>query len=154
MAESFGQTGLGLCISAGFQREIWKDRLRYNPGFSFGNYSTQYFEDSRDMYFNTINIQNNLYLDLVRIKSVSLLAGTGLFIDYSAGLAGTGGDSDQPALFSEYKNDLFVGAYIASGFRYNNPNSRIAVELLPVNVLVGNKEFIEFNLRIGIDVKF
>ena len=60
--------GGGFVYTSGYQREIWKDKLRLNPNFSIGHYSSKFILDARDQYFNSINIETNLYYDLIKIK--------------------------------------------------------------------------------------
>ncbi|GAB3825384.1 hypothetical protein GCM10028895_34930 [Pontibacter rugosus] len=77
--------GLGLVFSVGYQREIWKDRLRLNPNMSFGYYSGKGISDAPDVYFNSVSLQTNLYVDAVRFKAFSLVLGTGALVNNSRG---------------------------------------------------------------------
>ena len=55
--------GGGFVYTIGYQKEIWKNRLRLNPNFSIGHYSSKFILDARDQYFNSINIETNLNYD-------------------------------------------------------------------------------------------
>ncbi len=148
--------GGGFVYTIGYQREIWKDRLRLNPNFSIGHYSSKFILDARDQFFNSINIETNLYYDLIKIKSFSLVLGCGGLVNNSRGLTGTGGDPDgytEPAT-SEYVSDFHFGGYLGGGFRINSPNKRTAINIMPINLHFGNNYFLEFHAKLEIDFKF
>jgi|BioPla2DNA2_1021312.scaffolds.fasta_scaffold67579_2 hypothetical protein len=148
--------GGGFVYTIGYQREIWKDRLRLNPNFSIGHYSSKFILDARDQYFNSIDIETNLYYDLIKIKSFSLVIGCGGLVNNSRGLKGTGGDPDgytEPPT-SEYVSDFHFGGYLGGGFRINSPNKRTAINIMPINLHFGNNYFAEFHAKIELDFKF
>lgn len=148
--------GGGFVYTIGYQREIWKDRLRLNPNFSIGHYSSRFILDARDQFFNSINIETNLYYDLIKIKSFSLVLGCGGLVNNSRGLKGTGGDHDgytQPQS-SEYFSDFYLGGYLGGGFRINSPNKRKSVNIMPINLHFGKNYFTEFHAKIEFDFKF
>jgi len=91
VSSGYYMDGLGLVYSIGYQKEIWKDHFRFNPNFSIGNYSSKRFGDGRDQYYNSINLEANLYYDIVKVNSFSLVVGCGTMINKSKGLIGTGG---------------------------------------------------------------
>lgn len=47
-SESTNCTGMGTMYSIGYQRNIWKDRLRFNPNLSLGFYSPVFITDLPD----------------------------------------------------------------------------------------------------------
>lgn len=148
--------GGGFVYAVGYQREIWKDRLRLNPNFTIGHYSSKFILDVRDQYFNSINIETNLYYDLIRIKSFSLVLGFGGLVNNSRGLKGTGGDPDgytEPPT-SEYISDFHYAGYLGGGLRINPPSKRIAINIMPINLHFGNNYFAEFHAKIELDFKF
>ena len=148
--------GLGFVYTIGYQREIWKDRLRLNPTFSIGHYSSKFILDAPDQYFNSINIGTNLYYDLIKIESFSLVLGSGGLINNSRGLKGTGGDSDghtEPPT-SEYVSNFYFGGYLGGGFRINSLKKRTAINIMPINIHFGNNYFVEFHAKIELDLKF
>lgn len=145
--------GGGLVYIIGYQREIWKDRLRLNPNFSIGQYSSKYVMDARDQYFNSINIETNLYYDLIKSKSFSMVLGCGALINNSRGIIGTGGDYAQPQT-SEYFSDFYFGGYVGGGFRINSPNKRTAINIMPINLHFGDNYFAEFYAKLELDFKF
>jgi hypothetical protein len=148
--------GGGFVYAVGYQREIWKDRLRLNPNFTIGHYSSKFILDVRDQYFNSINIETNLYYDLIRIKSFSLVLGCGGLVNNSRGLKGTGGDPDgytEPPT-SEYISDFHYAGYLGGGLRINPPSKRIAINIMPINLHFGNNYFAEFHAKIELDFKF
>ena len=145
--------GSGLVYIIGYQREIWKDRLRLNPNFSIGQYSSKYVMDARDQYFNSMNLETNLYYDLIKIKSFSMVLGCGVLINNSRGIIGTGGDYAQPQT-SEYFSDFYFGGYVGGGFRINSPNKRTAINIMPINLHFGDNYFAEFYAKLELDFKF
>jgi hypothetical protein len=147
--------GIGFVYTIGYQREIWKDKLRLNPNFSIGNYSSKLLLDAIDQYFNSINIETNLFYDLIKIKSFSLIIGCGGVINNSLGLKGTGRfNESNENTYSEYINDYHFGGYLGTGFRFNSPNGRAAINLIPINLHFGNHDFAEFHAKIDLDLKF
>jgi hypothetical protein len=148
--------GGGFVYTLGYQREIWKDRLRFNPNFSIGHYSSKFILDARDQYFNSINIETNLYYDLIKIKSFSLVLGCGGLINNSRGLKGTGGDLGgyTERQTSEYVSDFHFGGYFGGGFRINAIDKRTAINIMPINLHFGNNYFAEFHAKIELDFKF
>lgn len=147
--------GLGFIYSVGYQREIWRDRLRLNPNFSIGHYSSRFIQDARDQYFNSINLETNLFFDLIKIGSFSIVIGTGLTLNNSRGLKGTGGDSDYTGtVYSEYFSEFYVGGLMSTGIRVNSPNRRRSINILPINIHVGNNYFMEQHAKIELDFKF
>lgn len=148
--------GGGFVYTVGYQREIWKDRLRLNPNFTIGHYSSKFILDARDQYFNSTNIETNLYYDLIRIKSFSLVLGCGGLVNNLRGLKGTGGDPDgyTEPLTSEYISDFHFAGYLGGGLRINPPSKRIAINIMPINLHFGNNYFAEFHAKIELDFKF
>ncbi|MDA3928705.1 MAG: hypothetical protein PF541_07065, partial [Prolixibacteraceae bacterium] len=148
--------GSGLVYTMGYQKEIWKDRLRFNPNFSIGQYSSKFLPlDARDQYFNSLNLEVNLYYDLIKIESFSIVVGCGGLINNSRGIKGTGGrpdySSEKP--ISEYVNDYHFGGYLGGGFRINSQNKRTSINIMPLNIHFGTNYFLEFNPKIEIDIK-
>ena len=148
--------GLGINFSVGYQREIWKDRLRFNPNLSIGSYSSRFVNDARDQYFNSINFESNLFYDLIKVNTFSIVVGTGLLLNNSRGLIGTGGKEDytdpgpvSSAYFSYYR----IAGYLGAGFRINSPNKRAAISIMPLNLHLG-KDFLEQHMRVEVDIKF
>ncbi len=148
--------GAGFVYTVGYQREIRTNRLRLNPDFSIGHYSSKLMLDARDQYFNSINIETNINYDLIRIKWFSLVIGCGCLVNNSRGLRGTGGypDGNTEPLASEYVSDFHFGGYAGGGFRINLPDKRTALNIMPFNIHYGNNYFAEFHTKIELDFKF
>lgn len=147
--------GSGLVYTVGFQKEIWKDRLRFNPNFSIGQYSSKILpKGGRDQHFNSLSLDAKLFFDLIKIESFSFVVGCGGFLNNTRGLIGTGGDPDDftGKQESEYVSDYYIGGYIGGGFRINPKNKRIAVNLMPANFYIGYI-LIEFHPKVEIDIK-
>ncbi|OQX97055.1 MAG: hypothetical protein B6I24_09990 [Bacteroidetes bacterium 4572_128] len=149
-------SGFGIFHSFGYQKNIWKNRFRLNPNFSFGTYSTKLFTCVKDEYFNSINFEINLFFDFIKTENYSLFIGNGSFLNHSKGLIGTGGDPESYGnrQESEYTNYIYFGLYITAGLRYNNPNKRIALNIMPFNFHIGTSNFFEVYGKIEIDIKF
>lgn len=155
MSAGCNTDGVGFVYTIGYQREIWKDRLRFNPNFSIGHYNSKFILDARDQYFNSINIEANLYYDVIKAKSFSIVLGCGGLVNNTKGLKGAGGypeDSQEPVT-SEYVNNFHIGAYVGGGFRINPPNKRTAITIMPVNLHIGTNTFAEFHPKIELDFK-
>ena len=84
-------SGFGIFHSFGYQKNIWKNRFRLNPNFSFGTYSTKLFTCVKDEYFNSINFEINLFFDFIKTENYSLFIGNGSFLNHSKGLIGKKG---------------------------------------------------------------
>jgi len=127
--DNFRLSGAGLIYTVGYQREIWEDRLRFNPNFSIGNYSAIAIDGGSEQYFNAINIATNLYYDLIKIKAFSLFLGGGGLLNTSRGLI------DRHATpTSEYVRAWHFGGYFGTGLRINPSNRRTVVNIIPINI--------------------
>ena len=147
--------GFGFVYTIGYQREIRKERLRFNPNFSIGHYTPKFIFDAPDQYFNSINIETNFFYDLIKIKSFSIVLGLGGLVNNTRGLIGTGGlfESNNPPS-SEYINSIHFGAYLGGGVRINNSSKRTAINIMPINFHLGNKHYAETHAKIEFDFKF
>ncbi len=121
--------GSGTNWSIGYQGDIWKNRLRIVPGISFGTYTNKGTTDASDTYHNSTNLKVNLNFDILKIKTFSLLIGSGLTANYSSGLIGTGG-FPPGRRFSEYFNESNFAFNGLIGLRLNPARHRIGYELL------------------------
>jgi hypothetical protein len=148
--------GLGIVYCFGYQREIWKDRLRFNPNLTIGQYGAKVLPtDARDQYFSSMNLETNFYFDLFKAGGFSLVLGSGLIINNTRGLIGTGGwqeDNYQPQN-TEYFSDYCLGVNLAFGLRINPAKKRIAVNIMPLNLRLGTNGFMEQFARIEFDIK-
>ena len=131
--------GLGINWSIGYQRDIWKNRLRIVPSTSFGTYTNKRITDVPDAYYNSINLKVNLNFDVLKIKSFALFIGSGLTANYSSGLIGTGGDPGRSS--SEYFNESNFTFNGLVGFRLAPPKTRIGYELLLLDGSFENKNY-------------
>jgi hypothetical protein len=152
VSDGHSTTGGGGLLSVGYQRDVWKDRLRLNPNFTVGYYNAVNVQDVRDQWFNSINLETILYYDLIRLKAFSLTIGAGGVINNTKGLLGTGGYPSSKSS-SDYISDWNFGGFLGGGLRINPQNSRIAIEIMPLNFHVGPDYFMEGFAKIGLDVK-
>ena len=129
-------TGWGTNWSIGYQRDIWKKRLRIVPSLTFGTYTHRGIQDAGSAFYNSTSLKCNLNFDIIKIKSFSIFFGTGTAINYSNGLTS-----------SVYFNEFIFASNALIGLRINSENNRIAYEWAAINSSLSNV----FNGRIGRD---
>jgi hypothetical protein len=151
--EGLKETGMGTIFSLGYQKSLWKDRLRINPNIMVGGFTPVVITDVRDQYIRITSLGFNGFLDAIKYKSVSIFIGTGGFLNYSRGLLGTGGWPESGNTSSQYFFKMYYGGYLTGGLRINPPKSRIAYELMPLNFCFGNDQFFIGFFKFGIDIK-
>jgi hypothetical protein len=144
--------GLGIVYSAGFQKEIWNERFLINPNFSFGQYSSKLVMDARDEYFNSMNLETILFYELLKGRRTSLVIGIGGLINNTRGLLGTGGDYVGPQS-SEYISKYSIAGFFGGGIRFDSPDKRVTIEILPFNLHIGINDFLESHFLIGLGIK-
>lgn len=150
--DGYRTTGGGGILIVGYQRDIWKDRLRLNPNLTVGYFTAKNIQDVRDQSFNSINLETILFFDLVRFKAFSLTIGAGGVINNTRGLLGTGGYPPSETS-SEYISNWYYGGYFGGGIRINPTKSRLAFEIMPFNFHVGPDYYMEGYASVGIAVK-
>jgi len=151
--EGLSEIGMGTLFSFGYQKSVWKERLRINPNIMTGGFLPYAVTDVEDQYYRITSLGLNGYLDALKYKAFSIFVGAGGFINYSRGLFGTGGWPHEGNNGSEYFFKLYYGGYLGGGIRINPKNKRIAYELTPINVCLGNDYFTLGFLKFGIDIK-
>lgn len=144
-----------MVFKLGYQKQFKNSRLRFNPYMSIGLNSSKVISDTRDQYYNSINIGSNLYFDLIKLQSFSVVIGGGALINNSRGLKGTGGDPEAGPLpkHSDYFSKYYFGGYVGGGLRYNPSFRRTAFNLMPVNINIGSKSFLEFYPMLELEIK-
>ncbi len=158
MSQSLNSIGMGTMYSIGYHRNIWKDRLRFNPNLSLGFYSPMYITDQPDQYFNSININATLNYDLIRIQRFSIVIYAGIEAGKTQGYVGTGGMPDYsdigpiPQKNSYYVHDYHIGGNIGGGFRLVSKSRKTAFNILPFNIRLGYPHFIEGHLKLEVDI--
>ncbi|CCG54527.1 Hypothetical protein precursor [Flavobacterium indicum GPTSA100-9 = DSM 17447] len=152
--DSKEENGLGLIYNLGYQKSFGvKERFRINPNLIIGGFSTNLITDTRDQFYRITSLQMNVSYDVVRYNSISLLLCTGVFGNYSRGLLGTGGEL-QNNQNSEYFQKFYFGGSLGIGLRINPIKSRIAYEIKPFTIQLGNKGFSLGYIMMGLDIKF
>ena len=136
-------TGSGTLYSIGYQQNIWKDRLRFNPNLSLGFYKPNFLIGALDQYFNSINLNANLNFDLIRFRRLSLLVYAGGEAGISQGYVSTIGSV----------NDFHLGVDFGGGIRIDSKSRKTALNVLPFNFRFGYPNFIESYLKLEFDVK-
>jgi hypothetical protein len=141
--------GIGYVTELGYQKEIWKDRLRINPNINFGRYNGGLTRE-KNQQFNSISGALNFNIDAIKYKSVSLLVGCGAFVNNTRGRyisyfrysPVTPSDSSPIAHIKSF-NRYYFGTSISAGFRINPKFSCMAINILPYNLYIGSS----FNKR-------
>ena len=141
--------GIGYVTELGYQKEIWKDRLRINPNINFGRYNGGLTRE-KNQQFNSISGALNFNIDAIKYKSVSLLVGCGAFVNNTRGRyisyfrysPVTPSDSSPKAHIKSF-NRYYFGTSISAGFRINPKFSGMAINILPYNLYIGSS----FNKR-------
>ncbi|MEK6153863.1 hypothetical protein WIW50_11410 [Flavobacteriaceae bacterium 3-367] len=146
--------GMGLIYSIGWQKSYGENnRLRLNPNMIIGGFLPIGITDTRDQFYRITSLGLNLHYDFLRHKMFSLVATAGGFINNSRGLLGTGGWPDENNNSSRYFNTLYFGGNISAGIRVSPKNRKLAYEIRPLNIQVGNDFFVLGYLMFGIDFK-
>lgn len=133
--------GIGVNFSMGYQRTI-NERFRLISSLSSGAYSGDGVLDAPDSYFSSSSLKLNLNFDVIRIKRFSAFIGSGMALNYSDGLVGTGGDPQRSSSF--YFNEWNGAIAALMGLRVNPEHIPFAWELLLLDAIFNQEEF--FNL--------
>lgn len=142
-SQSDNTNGTGSLYSVGYQQDIWKDKLRFNPNLSLGFYRPKFIIGLPDQYFNSINLNANLNFDLIRLGRLSLLVYAGGEAGITQGYVSTIGSV----------NDFHLGVDFGGGIRIDSKSRKTALNILPFNFRVGYPNFIESYLKLEFDVK-
>ena len=158
--------GIGYETELGYQKEIWKDRLRINPNLSYGRYDLESFTREKNSHYNSISFALKFNIDAIRYKSTSILLGCGGFIKNSRSLRENyyklspvlphSNSSPQ----SKFSNHYYLGYTLSAGLRVNPSLKSMAINILPYNFYVGhsldesNKYLFDFVPSIQFDFKF
>lgn len=148
--------GIGIVYSIGYQQEIWNERYRINPNISFGQYNSKVLPlSARDQYFNSTNLELNLFFDLSKSEAFSLVLVGGGLLNCTSGMLGEGGDPEAypEGLHAEYVNDFHLGAILGAGFRINSLNNRTSLNIIPFNLHIGTQGFLEYSPKIELAIK-
>lgn len=151
-AGDHNSSGSGWLLILGYQRDLWKDRLRLNPNFIAGYFNSKNTTDGRDQWFNTLDLEAIVFFDLIKIKAFSFTIGAGGVVNNTKGLLGTGGFPPGAAR-SEYFSDWNYGGLICAGFRINPKNSRLAFDLIPYTFHLGGNNYEEAFVSVGFELK-
>lgn len=148
------EIGNGLIYSIGWQKSFGKkNKVRINPNMTFGGFLPVAITDTRDQFYKITTLGLNIHYDLIKYKAISIVTTGGGFINYSRGLLGTGGWSGSNNSSSEYFYSLYFGGNASIGIRINSKKSKLAYEIRPINIHLGNKGFMLGYFMFGIDFK-
>lgn len=149
------EEGLGTLSTMGYERSYGsKGRLRMNASLLIGGFTSVGISDSRKKIYRTTSWNINANYDYVKYKAVSLFIYSGGFANYSRGMLGSGFSE---VTLENYQSqtfvDLYFGANLGCGLRINPPSNQCAFEIKPINIQIGNKEFVTFYMMFGVDIK-
>lgn len=152
-------SGSGSAITIGYKRDIWKDRLRFNPNLSIGSYKSGMNDNTRDKSFNTVNLNLCFEYDFLRYKALSLNVETGGLVGITNGLKGIGTEYDTARSIdvmineSEFINSYNYGAILGFGLRIAAAKSKYAVKISPLVLRIGNDHLLDLHSFISLDIK-
>lgn len=145
--------GFGINYSAGYQRDIWKDRFRLYAIFSIGHYNSNWVIDCRPMSYTITSIENNAQFDVIKIKSFAVLLASGIFINNINGIMEASyNQEDNQYLPKEKINKFNAGVYVGGGVRINPPTKRFAFSIMPINMYISNN-YLEMHAEFEMDIK-
>jgi hypothetical protein len=151
---SGGIDGLGSISFIGYQKESPNRRLRHSYNLGLGEYDSRYITDLGDQYFTSSSLEIDLFYDLVRIRSFSLMIGGGASLIRIRGLIVDNGHWAPPFFpATTFINRFYYGGSLAAGFRVNPPSNRCAFNLVPLAIRIGNKGLLEQHIFFGVDIK-
>jgi hypothetical protein len=151
--------GIGPALIIGYKRDIWNDRLRFNPNLTIGSYRSGMNDNLMHKYFNSVNLNLSFEFDLLRYKAFSLNVETGGLIGTTNGLKGVSAEydaarsSDIMLNESEFINRFNYGAILGFGLRISPLKSKYAIKISPLNLHLGNDGLIELHSFISLDIK-
>ena len=105
--------------SIGYQKSLWKDRLRVNASLLNGENFLFPLVDTRDQYYKILALGLYAFLDVLKFNSASIFIGAGGQISYTRGLLGTGGHPCYENHYSEYYFIIYFGGYVGGGIDIN-----------------------------------
>ncbi len=124
------ESGLGLNFLVGWQKAVGqKKRIEINPYLTFGTYKAFAIPtDTREQLFKSTNlgVDSHFHFSFLTLSA-------GLFANYTRGMYSNQG----------YFNDTYYGFKGAIGFKIKSKWEQLSYELKPINVLVGNKGFLQ-----------
>jgi hypothetical protein len=148
------EIGMGLVYSIGWQKSLdEKERLRINPNILFGGFIPFAITDTRDQFYRISSFGLNLHYDLIKYKAVSIVTTVGAFANYSRGLLGTGGWPEANNNSSEYFFSFYFGGNASAAIRIAPKNSKVAIEIRPINIHFGTNGYLLGYNMLNIDFK-
>ncbi|QCK15810.1 hypothetical protein [Mangrovivirga cuniculi] len=141
------ETGLAFSTQIGYSRFLTNNgRLRLSGNFIFGNYKP-FGTDLPEQYFRSSALEISLSADLFRIDRFAFIAEPGIFVNYSRGIIETREDGFT-YVDTEYFREYYYGGSIMAGFRLLGKNGKMTYQFLPLGLLLGNNEFLGYQLSL------
>lgn len=120
--------GYGILSGIGLQATVWHDRIRLIPQLTWGGFNNDGITDVPDVHFYSRSIKLDVNFDLLKIRSFSVIIGTGVTGNLTSGLVGTDGWHN-PVSSSYFFREAHVGTNVMLGFRLYSSDKRLAYEL-------------------------
>jgi hypothetical protein len=133
--ENSTREGSGINWTIGYQKNIWKNKIRFVPSLSFGNYSSKGIDDATELNANSTTLKTSLNFDILKIKSFSVFIGSGLAVNYSSGLS----------RYSGYFDNTNFAVNGLLGLKINPEHKRFNYELLLAD-FSSKSDFLELSL--------
>ena len=151
-------SGMGTSYLVGYQKEIEGNRLRFSGNFRIGQFSTELITDGGEHFFTAKNLEALLNVDAVKLGSFSFVVGAGIFGSRVKGMRTyENREGNQPQITwdrTTYDKFFEAGGTFIVGFRFNNPNKRTVINVLPITVQAGTNNYLNYAFRVDLDFKF
>ena len=144
------EEGLGIIYTVGFQRSYGKkNRFRINPNATFGEFVGAGLHIP-EQYYSITAIGVDFHYDLLKYRALAITISLGGFSCYSRGLLENNifSRSNEPYYFAS----LYFGLGGSIGLRIAPRKSKLAYEIRPINLKIGDRFFVGY-LLVGIDIK-
>lgn len=125
--------GFGINLGAGFQKNVWRDRIRIHPSINYGRFWGGFSSDIPETAFNSMSTRFDVEGDFLRIGPISLLLGTGLMLNTSFGWVETDFNSLEPGK-SKFSTTALAFNFLG-GFRFvPKKNGKAITEFILLNI--------------------
>lgn len=144
--------GSGMMLNIGYQHKL-SERFSLNPYLTTGGYGANAITDHRDTWFTSTNIGCDVWLKAIDERVFSFSLAGGLLANRMKGLLGTGGE-DSTVVGSEYVKEWQPAFHLGSSFLFKNVWKRCEIELRPLNINFGKKQYLDIYSMVLVSFKF
>jgi hypothetical protein len=143
--------GSGLILYIGYQHKL-SERFSLNPYLTTGGFGANAITDHRDTWFTSTNIGCDVWLKPIDERVFSFSIAGGLLANRMKGLLGTGGE-ETTVVGSEYVREWQPGFHLGSSFLFKNVWKRCEIELRPINLNFGRKQYLDIYSMVVVSLK-